>query len=287
MSGGKQSKVELYAAIRSDLRAGQSVRKVQRAHHVTWRTVKAASESAWPMPRAAYPERASKLDPFKPAIEEMLVADLDAPRKQRHTATRIFDRLVDEHDLAGVSYDTVRAYVARRRPEVRAEHGRGAAEVFIPQTHLPGREGEVDFGEITIRLRGELVICHLFALRMSYSGKAVHRASATGGQKAFFEGHLHAFHTLGGVPSRENPLRQPHLRCRISHLRHRGHQVGFDVGHLHRQQWPALGIDGADPVVGLADVDSSPGGHTSSHARLQSSKGLVRAEPTEHPAAHP
>lgn len=150
------SRTELYAAIRRDLRAGLSAREIQRTRHVTWRTVKAAESSAWPA-SAAYPDRGSKLDPFKPVIEEMLVADLDAPRKQRHTATRIFNRLVDEHHLTGVSYDTVRAYVRQRRPNVRAEHGRGEPDVFVPQTHLPGREGEIDFGEITVPLRGELV----------------------------------------------------------------------------------------------------------------------------------
>jgi len=146
----RESRVELYASIRRDLLAGMSSREVQRTHHVTWRTVKAAEESAWPAAKAAYPERGSKLDPFKPVIEEMLVADLKAPRKQRHTATRVFDRLSDEHHLLDVSYDTVRAYVAKRRPEIRAEHGHGDPDVFVPQTHLPGREGEVDFGEIAV-----------------------------------------------------------------------------------------------------------------------------------------
>jgi hypothetical protein len=51
----------------------------------------------------------------------------------------------------------------------------------IMASHLPGRQAEVDFGEVSIRLRGELVTCHLFSLRMSYSGKAIHRISATGG----------------------------------------------------------------------------------------------------------
>lgn len=213
MNNSPQSKVELYAAIRRDLWAGMSSRQVQRDRHVTWRTVKAASESAWPPQRAAYAERGSKLDPFKAVIEEMLVVDLDAPRKQRHTATRIFDRLVGEHQLVDVSYDTVRAYIAKRRPEVRVEHGRGASEVFVPQTHLPGREAEVDFGEITVRLRGALVTCHLFALRMSYSGKAVHRSSATGGQEAFFEGHEHAFQTLGGVPA--GKIRYDNLKAAV------------------------------------------------------------------------
>ena len=74
----RPSKVELYAAIRRDARAGASERALQRLHHVGWRTVKAALASAWPPPRAPYPQRASKLDPFKPVIDQILIADLDA-----------------------------------------------------------------------------------------------------------------------------------------------------------------------------------------------------------------
>lgn len=118
-----------------------SYREIQRTHHVSWRTVKAAVESAWPAPRAAYPQRPSRLEPFKEVIDEILVVDLDAPRKQRHTARRIHARLCDEHAMTGISYDTVRAYVTTRRPEIRAEHGRGQTAAFIPQTHLPGGGG--------------------------------------------------------------------------------------------------------------------------------------------------
>lgn len=231
-TGGRPTKVELYAAIRQDLRAGTSAREIQRRHRVTWRTVKTASESAWPAPRAAYPERASKLDPFKPAIEEMLVADLDAPRKQRHTATRIFDRLITEHGMTGISYDTVRSYVAQRRREVRTEHRRGEPDLFVPQTHLPGREAEVDFGEVAIRLRGDLVTCHLFSLRMSYSGKAVHRASATGGQEAFFEGHVHAFQALGGVPA--GKIRYDNLKAAVAQV------IGFSRQRVETDRWVAF-----------------------------------------------
>jgi hypothetical protein len=53
-------------------------------------------------------------------IDEMLAEDLAAPRKQRHTARRIFERLADEHD-AQVSYSYVAKYVARRRAEIAAE----------------------------------------------------------------------------------------------------------------------------------------------------------------------
>ena len=131
----------------------------------------------------------------------MAAADLDTPRKQRHTATGVHARLRDEHEAAGVSYGTVRDYVARRRPEIRIKEGRGPAKVFIPQHHPPGIVAEVDFGELWVRLAGVLVKCYLFAFRMSYSGKAVHPVSATCGQEAFLEGRVRAFTVLDGVPA--------------------------------------------------------------------------------------
>ncbi|WP_211191727.1 hypothetical protein [Actinoplanes sp. TBRC 11911] len=144
-------------------------------YQVSRRTVRAALQSAWPQPRKPMPPRASKLDEFKSVIDEILRADLDAPRKQRHTVTRIYERLMAEHGMREVSYSVVRRYVADRKPKIRAEAGRGPVNVFFPQTHRAGEEAEVDFGEVTIWLRGEPVTCMLFALRLSFSGKAVHR----------------------------------------------------------------------------------------------------------------
>jgi transposase len=86
------SKVELYAAIRRDARAGMSGRAIEKKYRVGRRTIVSALSSAWPEPRKQLPPRASKLDPFKPAVDEILKADLDAPRKQRHTVTRIYYR---------------------------------------------------------------------------------------------------------------------------------------------------------------------------------------------------
>ncbi|MEU7050869.1 hypothetical protein [Streptomyces eurythermus] len=70
-------------------------------------------DSVWPEPRKKLPPRPTALDPYKPVIDEMLRTDLDAPRKQRHTITRIFHRLVEEHG-ADVSYQMVRRYVSDR-----------------------------------------------------------------------------------------------------------------------------------------------------------------------------
>lgn len=170
-----KSRSDLYAAIRRDHRAGLGKRALMRKYGVGHPTVQKALESAWPQPRKKLPPRATRLDPFKSLVDELLRVDLDAPRKQRHTAKRVFDRLVDEHHANGISYGIVRAYVVVRRGEIRAEAGRGSAEVFVPQSHHPGQEAEVDFGDVTVHLAGQTLVCSLFSLRLSYSGKAVHR----------------------------------------------------------------------------------------------------------------
>ncbi|MFH8520166.1 hypothetical protein ACH4CE_34830 [Streptomyces gelaticus] len=133
----RMSKVELYAAIRRDHRGGMSMRELERKHGVTWRTVRKALDSSWPEPRKKLPPRATGVDRYKPVIDEILRADLDAPRKQRHTVTRIFHRLVEEHG-ADVSYGMVRYYVAGRKPEILVESGKAPLEAFVPQTHQPG-----------------------------------------------------------------------------------------------------------------------------------------------------
>jgi transposase len=195
------TKVELFDRIRHDSwREGLSVRALARKYGVHRRLVREALARAEPAPRKTPERRSPQLEPLKEIIDGWLRVDLDAPRKQRHTARRVHDRLADEHGAAGVSYSAVRDYVARRRPEIRIEEGRGPARVFVPQHHPPGQDAEVDFGELWVRLAGVMTKCYLFVFRLSYSGKAVHQVFATCGQEAFLEGHVHAFTVLGGVP---------------------------------------------------------------------------------------
>jgi len=226
------SKIELYAAIRRDARAGLSGRAIESKYHVTRRTVGKALASVWPQPRKPLPPRPSKLDAFKPVIDAILRADLDAPRKQRHTAKRIFDRLIGEHGMAEVSYPVVRRYVRERWVQIRVEMGRAPVEAFVPQTHRPGVEAEVDFGEVQVNLRGTPVTCMLFAFRMSYSGKAVHRIFISGGQEAFLEGHVHAFTVLGGVPTGQ--VRYDNLRSAVARV------LGFSRQRVETARWTAF-----------------------------------------------
>lgn len=112
-----------------------------------------ALEAADPPPRKPRVSPAPRLDPFKAAIDDRLRVDLDAPRKQRHTARRILARLAEEHGATDLSFSTVRDYVAKRRRVIDAEVARGR-EVFVPQEHAPGAEAEVDFGDSGWRLLG-------------------------------------------------------------------------------------------------------------------------------------
>ncbi|CAI7975884.1 hypothetical protein FRAHR75_2050002 [Frankia sp. Hr75.2] len=225
-------KIALYAAIWRDSRAGMSGRVLERKYRVSRRTVAAALASAWPQERKKLPRRATRLDPYIPVIDEMLRVDLDAPRKQRHTSSRIFNRLVGEHEAVGISYQMVRSYVARRRPEIWAQAGRGPQKGFVPQSHQPGEEAEVDFGDVTIRLAGEQVKCCLFSFRLSYSGKAVHRIFASGGQEAFFEGHVHAFEVLGGLPT--GKVRYDNLKIAVAQV------LGFTRARVETTRWTAF-----------------------------------------------
>jgi transposase len=194
--------VELFARIRRDARVEElSIREISRRHGVSRETVRTALAQAAPTPRKIPVRVAGRLESFKSAIDAMLLEDTTAPRKQRHTARRVLARLADEHGATDLSYSTIRDYVRRRRPEIDATVGRHL-EVFVPQEHAPGAEAEVDFGEVWVVLAGLKTKCHMFAFRLSNSGKAVHRVYSTQGQEAFLEGHIDAFETIGGIPAK-------------------------------------------------------------------------------------
>jgi DNA-binding transcriptional regulator YhcF (GntR family) len=160
-----RSRVEQFAAIRRDHRVdGLSIRALADKHGVHRRTVRQALESATPSPRKTPQRVAPRLEPFKTA------------KKQRHTARRILARLVDEHGAQGLSYSTVRDHVRKRRPQTLAEAGRPLELGYVPQTHEPAAEAEVDFHDLWVVLRGIKTKTALFTMRLSYSGRAAHQA---------------------------------------------------------------------------------------------------------------
>lgn len=224
-----RSKVELFEAIRRDHRREElSIRGLADRHGVHRRTVREALASAEPPPRKIPIRAAPRLDPAKAVIDAMLREDLDAPRKQRHTARRVHARLLEEHGQGEITYSTVRDYVRVRRPEIWAEAGRALEEVFVPQTHEPGAHGEVDFADLWVVLGGVKTKVFLFTFRLSFSGKAVHRAFATQSQEAFLEGHVAAFDALGGMPVVH--VRYDNLKAAVS-------RVLFGRNRVESERW--------------------------------------------------
>jgi len=101
----------------------------------------------------------------------------------------------------------------------------------VPQTREPGAEAEVDFADLWVVLRGIKTKVFLFTLRLSFSGKAVHRAFSTQGQEAFLEGHVHAFEQLGGTPA--GKIRYDNLKSAVS-------RVLFGRDREESQRWIAF-----------------------------------------------
>ncbi len=246
----------MFEAIRRDRRDDPdvSIRELATRHQVHRRTVRQALAAAEPPPRKTPERKAPVLGPVKPFIDAMLREDLDAPRKQRHTARRIRERLIEEHHVV-IAYPTVRDYVRDARPRIAAEAGKQLVEVFVPQTHAAGAEAEVDFADLWIVLAGVKTKVFLFTLRLSYSGKAIHRAYATASQEAFLDGHRYAFEQLGGIPTRH--IRYDNLKAAVSRVlmgrtrveserwvTFRSH-YGFDVFYCRP------GVDGAHEKGGV------------------------------------
>ena len=94
-------------SIRSRRRNGESIASIARSERVSEPTVRKYLRvddlSAVPPVRR---RRGSVIDEWLPVIEGMLAEDRETWRKQRHTATRIHERLRDEYG-AGVSLSTV------------------------------------------------------------------------------------------------------------------------------------------------------------------------------------
>jgi transposase len=199
-----RDKVDLFARIRDDRRLlGLGIRELAAKYKVHRRLVREALACPVPAPRKKPVRQSPVLDQVAGLIDGMLREDLEAPRKQRHTSRRIWQRLADEHD-ARVSYSYVCQYAGPRRAQLEAEQraAAGGVEGFVPQAKEPGAEAEVDFGQVSVVAGGDQAVCHLFAYRLSFSGMGVHRVYASCAQEAFLEGHVTAFGVTGGVPWR-------------------------------------------------------------------------------------
>ena len=188
------------------LAEGRSKRAACQHFGISWRVMK--KMLAHPEPpgyRVKVARPKPKLDAFMPIIHQILVEDRSAPRKQRHTAKRIFDRLKAEHGFTG-GYtgikDAVRAW--------RNVH----QEAFVPLKHTPG-EAQVDFGEAQVRIGGELKKACLFVMSLPHSDAMFVAAYPRECTEAFCDGHARAMEFFGGVP---RVIRYDNTRIAVSRV---------------------------------------------------------------------
>lgn len=243
--------MEQFEGIRRDHRdGGLSIRELAARYRVHRRTVRQALGDAVP-PAPRIPQRvAPALGPHEATVRGWLVADRGAPRKQRHTARRVWQRLIEEEG-AQVAESSVRAMVR----ELKVEVGLDRRDVAVPQTHPPGVEAEVDFGEFRAVIAGVVVKLWMFVLRLSHSGKAVHIAYANQAQESFLDGHVAAFTVLGGVPTgmiRYDNLKPAVIRVLLGRARWENERfVGLRSHYGYDSFYCLPGIEGAHEKGGV------------------------------------
>ena len=112
--------VEMYLRVRrACFVEGMSIREAARVFGLHRDTVhKMLKYSVPPGYRRERPPSRPKLDPYKGVIDQILEHDQGLPKKQRHTAKRIYERLRDEHGFPG-KYTIVKDYVRERRRRTR------------------------------------------------------------------------------------------------------------------------------------------------------------------------
>jgi transposase len=192
----RKAKVELFEQIRREYEFGVgTIRGVAHKLRVHRRMVRQALASAEPPERKQVARERPVIGRLGPYIDAILEADRKAPRKQRHTAHRIYERIRTELSEPQVAEVTVRSYVRKRKREL----GWSTRATCVPQSYAPGQEGQVDWYEAWAELDGVPTLLQVFALRSMASGAAFHRVYQRATQQAFFEAHEHAFHYFGGV----------------------------------------------------------------------------------------
>jgi transposase len=188
-------KVEQYEYIRTGYRVyGHSISELVRQTGHSKNTIRKVLRNEYSGYSARSHQPMPALDGFTEIIDAWLEQDKKQPRKQRHTARRVYHRLVKEHGFQG-SEPAVRRYVR----QAKARIGLNGQRAHIPGEPDPGREAEVDWGDFKAYVAGILITLKLFCMRAKHSGKSFVRAYPVERQQALIDGHIRAFAFFGGV----------------------------------------------------------------------------------------
>jgi transposase len=179
---------------------GKNISEIARETGHDRKTVRAyLDKEDWnqELPKVKKENAFPKLDPYKHDIDAWLNEDKKARRKQRHTAKRIYDRLVEKYGEGfNCSYRTVAGYVAVKKKEIFS-----AKEGFLPLEHTPG-EAQADFGDADFYENGRHYRGKSLTLSFPHSNKGYTQLFKGENQECLFEGLKAIFEHIGGVPPR-------------------------------------------------------------------------------------
>lgn len=172
----------------------KSIRQISREQKRSRKTVrKAIRDPSIPIYTRKKPPSFHVMDAYIEIVERWLKEDESRPRKQRHTAKRVYERLRDEHGYEGTDR-TVRNHVRRLKAKTPDSH--------VPQVYERADGGTYDFGEAQVVLAGEPVVVQLAFMRLDYSSKFFVFAMPTQRLEALMESHVRGFTYLEGVARR-------------------------------------------------------------------------------------
>lgn len=187
--------VEIYKQIRKMRLDGMSQRQIAAVLRISRNTVKKYWDGdSVPWERKDYSRGASVLTEDVVAfVRKCLNEDSRNPRKQHHTAKRIYDRLVAERGFTG-GETTVRRLVRELREKPQ--------EAFVPLAFPAGDAMQIDWGEATVYLSGFKTTVNLFCARLCYSGAPIVLAYRRQNEESFLDALVRVFQYFGGVPRR-------------------------------------------------------------------------------------
>jgi transposase len=185
--------MEWWTRIRLEvLRGERSKREVLRREAIHWETLKKIlRHSEPPGYRMKQARPKPKIGPYLERIAQIIEQDKALPKKQRHTAKRIYERI--QQMGYGGRYTQVK--------EAVRELKRVKREVFMPLIHRPG-EAQVDFGYALVKVCGILRKVGFFVMVLPYSDAFFVMAFERECTESYWEGHVRGFEFFGGVPNR-------------------------------------------------------------------------------------
>jgi len=174
------------------LRGETSKREILRREGIHWETLKKIlAYSEPPGYRIKKPHPKPKIGPYLDVIQEIIQEDKALPKKQRHTAKRIYERIRD------LGYQGKYTQVK----EAVREFKRVNQEVYMPLIHRPG-EAQVDFGYALAKVNGELRKVAFFVMALPHSDAFFVMSFERECTESYWEGHVRAFEFFGGVAQR-------------------------------------------------------------------------------------